>query len=875
MVDMLHSKGAIPLRPPQFVERDQVRAALEDQGAPAGDTGRVVLVSAPTGHGKTAAVTDWAHATPDEPTAWVSLDESDRDEVPWWRSVLDALTASPAVPEDSALHRLRLPSPSGEPWAREGFVATVLEALETQPTPIRLVLDDVHEIVGHPAEAALRALVRHPVRGLTLVLCSRVDPPIGLDRLRLEGRLGELRVDTLAFSVEDTARLFELASLPLSLEQAGALVERTEGWIAALRLLALSLAKASDPSSVVADFAGDDRSVADYLTDEVLAKLDQRERRVLEATCVCSPIAVDLACALTGDLGATEVLERLEATAALVRATDRRGDHYQAHELLRSHVLARLRRTDRDRLLDVYRRASAWFEARDDAAQALRYAALAGDVTATEGLLRTRAVDLLGAGAFASLRGTDELLRSRGADPQARVVLGLAALENGEVDHAGALLEPARPDAPDDAPETAVLRGIATVRLALARGRLHDAGQDAKRMSPHSVEGAPLRTLALATRGYATATADPEQARDDAQEALSVARDHDWPLLVAQARIALAFSQIHGDQLATAAEHARAVLDLAARHGWKGTPWPVGALVVLAVSDVLGGRPEQALADVTQAEGVAAVRHGEYRNALAVLRGAAEYDSGRRTEGWQVMRAARVQAVAENLDDRHLAFAALLEQQAALGLGRTREATELAGAVGARLAGTGDDAVIQARHRWTSTQDPGARAQLTPALEDNRLFLTSLAATEARVLDADIALAAGAHSHVRHRVREALRDADDHGMVRPLLCASPRLHDYLETRRGGFGAHDRTVTRILAVAHRPTSSPVGVLTKRELEVLELLSTLQSVEEIADDLVVSTNTVRTHKRAIYQKLGADNRRDAVARAHRAGLLERPE
>src|SRR4051794_8575182 len=392
---------------------------------------------------------------------------------------------------------------------------------------------------------------------------------------------------------------------------------------------------------MVSDFAGDDRSVADYLVDEVLSKLDERERRAIEAACACSPIAVDLARALTDDPAATDVLEHLETTTAMVRATDRRGEYYQAHELLRSHVLARLRRTNADRLRGVYRRASAWFEGQDDAPEAVRFAALAGDVAGTEGLLRTWAVELLAAGAFASLRGPDELLRSRGVDARARLVLGLAALENGEVDHAAALLENAPPEPQDEEPDTAVLRGIAATRLALARGHHRDAGQAANRMRPHAVNEPTLRTLALATRGYAAATADPERARDDAEEALRTAQDHNWPYLIAQARTALAFSLVHGDQLGTAVEHAHAVLALATRHGWKHTPWPAGALVVLAVADVLGGQPEQALTDVTRAEGVAPVHHAEYRNTLAVLRGAAEYDSGHRTEGWQLLRAAR------------------------------------------------------------------------------------------------------------------------------------------------------------------------------------------------------------------------------------------
>jgi hypothetical protein len=134
VMGMRHSKGIVPERPPHFVERDEVRSTLEDQSRSSG-SGRVVLVSAPTGHGKTAAVADWIRASADIATVWGSLDESDRDEIPWWRSTLGALQESPGVPEDSALHRLRRP-PRGEPWAREAFVAAVLEALDDLPAPV-------------------------------------------------------------------------------------------------------------------------------------------------------------------------------------------------------------------------------------------------------------------------------------------------------------------------------------------------------------------------------------------------------------------------------------------------------------------------------------------------------------------------------------------------------------------------------------------------------------------------------------------------------------------------------------------------------------------------------------------------------------------
>ena len=156
-------------------------------------------------------------------------------------------------------------------------------------------------------------------------------------------------------------------------------------------------------------------------------------------------------------------------------------------------------------------------------------------------------------------------------------------------------------------------------------------------------------------------------------------------------------------------------------------------------------------------------------------------------------------------------------------------------------------------------------------LDGSRHFLTSVGEADALVLDAEIALAAGHQQLVRHRVRQALQHANDHGTQRPLPSASPALHDYLEERRGTFGALDHTVTWVLARAAPPTSSPATALTEREQDVLELQPTMQTVEGLAQDLTISVNTVKTHMRRIYEKLGANERRDAVYRARRAGLL----
>lgn len=869
------SKITVQPTPSEIIERPRVRHAL---GEPTGAASPVVvLVSAPAGHGKTVAVADWVRATPDVPTAWLSLDAWDRDEGRWWWSVITALCACPQVPADSALGRLTSPSTEGHsPDGPDGtpFLATVLDALDDLPEPVRLVLDDVHEIVGHPAEQGLRDLVRYPVRGVALVLCSRFDPPIGIDRLRLSGRLREVRVDALAFTTGDAARLFEQMSVDLAPDQVRSLVERTEGWVAALRLVARSLQTSPDPAAVVKDFAGDDRSVADYVVDEVLSKLDDRERRCLEAASACSPISVDLAVALTGDRDAAEALEHVEATTGMVSAVDRRHEQFRTHELLRSHVLARLRRTRWQHLRDLYRGAAQWYDDQDDSAAALHYSALAGDVVGTEALVRARAIELLARGALDSLEEPHRLLEARGQDHLARMILALVALEHDDLDRAATLAEETGPEGDHEDANLGTFRAVLRTRLALAGGHPGKAYEAARRILPEVVTGAPLRSVALVTRGYAAVASETDRALADAEKAQSLGERHGWPFVVAQARTVLALAHAHRDELRPAVEHAHAVLDATSREGWKRTPWSAGALVVLATADVLGGRPEHGLAEVVRAEALTATHHLEHRYALEVLRGTAEHDTGRVLDGWHRLRACRAGRSGDDLGTRQVALAALLEQEMALGLGRMREAAELVRAVAPSVGGTGDGDVLEARELLATRRDSGARRLLGPALDGTRPFVTALAEMEALLLDAEIHLAQGAHPMVRRRVHDALVRTSANGVVRPLVRAAPVLHQYLAQRRGSFGELDVMIDRVLAAAPSMAERPVAPLTEREREVLELLPSMRSVVEIAADLAVSANTVKTHQRAIYHKLGADNRRAAVLRARSIGLLSDP-
>lgn len=866
---MRWAKTVVPLRPPGFVDRPSLDALL-DQHGDAHEHGRVVLVSAPAGQGKTVAVAEWTRRHPETPTAWVSLEPADRDGSCWWDTVLSAL----GTVLDDAEHQPDVPDDQDP-------VAATLDALDRLPNSAVLVLDDVHEIVGHPAFDGLLALLRLPLPKLTIVLCSRFDPPMGLERMRLHGRLTQVRVAQLSFDRDDAARLFAAHGLRLAADEVATLVDRTEGWVAALRLAALSLQELDDVSAFVADFAGDDRSVADYLVGEVLAVLDERQIAVLETGCVSTPMPVELAIELSGIDDAAAVLDHLESATALVTATDRRRTLFRTHELLRSHVLARWRRRDPARLADLHHRAASWYDERGEHPEALRCAAAAGDVPTVQLLVRSRAIELIGRGAFDALVHTEKVLAAAADDPRVRLVLGLSAVERGDLDHGEQLIDTAERDLSTHRPlehqsgNLVVFRRIVAARTAFVRGRLPAAIAVGATIDPDAVDDVALRALALNTRGTALLASDREQSRRDCQEALALAESHDWPYLALQAQSTLALADNHAGEPARLQRHARAVIDRAGAQGWGDSSWTMRAWFALATSEVLRGDPHPALDRLARADAACPPDHPHFAAALAVLRGAAEHDAGQALQGWQRIRHARLTGSDDSTHEVHTkALAALLEQQAALALGRRREAGEVTRALGPRLEGAAELALLRARDQW-SARDHRARATLGPVLTGELPALTSLAVAEAPLLDAEIALARGEPSTARDRLRRALALAHRTGVVRPLRHAAEPLRRFLAEHRGGFAELDPLVDEVLAGTASPVAAPHH-LTARERDVLELLPTMRSSADIANDLTLSVNTVKTHQRAIYQKLGVDNRRQAVTRARHIGLLvsERP-
>src|SRR4051794_11459730 len=323
------AKIAVPQLPREFVVRTRLRTHLE-----AADPADVGLVCAPAGYGKTLLLADWALNSTAADVAWVGLDRDDNDPKRLWASVIAAVAACPSVPSDSRLHGPWLWRPAGVPE----FLAELGVALQRLSRPVRLILDDVHELVDPDALHGLQIFMRNRPAGLQLVLAGRLDPPLSLPRLRLAGRLWEVRAARMRFSLAEVATLLARSGVQLTPGQAEVLHARTGGWAAGLRLAALAVAQTADRDGFLADFSGDERSVADYLVEEIISGLPEDLRQFLRLVSISDLVPCGLAVELSGREDAESVLDRLEHQTSLVAAAGPRREVYRVQELLRTYL---------------------------------------------------------------------------------------------------------------------------------------------------------------------------------------------------------------------------------------------------------------------------------------------------------------------------------------------------------------------------------------------------------------------------------------------------------------------------------------------------------------------------------------------------------
>jgi LuxR family maltose regulon positive regulatory protein len=357
-----------------------------------GLSGNVTLLSAPAGFGKTTLLTAWLE-TIDRPTAWLSLDDSDNEPAAFVHALAAALqNIFPDTCQASAslLKAPQFPSPA--------HVATLLlNDLADIPDDVVLVLDDYQSVHSSPVHRLLELLIGHLPSQVHLVLATRSDPPLPLARWRAQGRLNELRGSDLRFTLQETlAFLSRVVGKELAQQTAGALEERTEGWIAVLRLAALSLRSSADGAAFLQRLHNSpDRLMNSYLVEEILAQQAPTVQELLMRTSMLEQFCAELGAAILGNDASTAhvqaTLDWVERSNMFLVPLDEHQGWYRFHPLFQRLLQQRLQaRISQEELATLHRRASAWYAAQGLIEQALKHALAAGDASGAAQLVEAQ-----------------------------------------------------------------------------------------------------------------------------------------------------------------------------------------------------------------------------------------------------------------------------------------------------------------------------------------------------------------------------------------------------------------------------------------------------------------------------------------------------
>ncbi|HET6979405.1 MAG TPA: LuxR C-terminal-related transcriptional regulator [Pyrinomonadaceae bacterium] len=358
--------------------------------------GKLTLVSAPAGFGKTSLVAAWQKEC-DTPLAWVSLDDEDNEPLRFLDYLIAALQMVDADLGDESAELL---SRSSTPPIKV-VLTSLLNEINAYDKEFVLAFDDYHVIHEHGIHEALSYLIERLAPHAHALIATRSDPPFPLGRLRARGELKELRASDLRFdNTEAAAFLNEVMSLELTSQDVAALEERTEGWIAGLQLSALSLQGRANRSDLVKDFAGDNRFVLDYLLEEVLNCQTEEVQDFLLRTSVLTRLNGSLCDALTGDQRGHELLEQLDRANLFLIRLDNRGEWFRYHHLFADLLRLKLKQKQSGALHELQIKASEWCEKNHLPEEAIHYALAGQDWDRALNLIEPVAFSMISLGGF-------------------------------------------------------------------------------------------------------------------------------------------------------------------------------------------------------------------------------------------------------------------------------------------------------------------------------------------------------------------------------------------------------------------------------------------------------------------------------------------
>jgi LuxR family transcriptional regulator, maltose regulon positive regulatory protein len=821
-------------------------------------------VSAPAGWGKTALLSDWANSgAPPGPVAWPELGPDHDSPEAFWGAVTSALAA--ARPE------------------LEGLVSP--EGLDVAHGPVVLVVDDLQEVASREIVYDLDRLIAQSPANLRVVVATRVDPPLRLHRLRLAGALGEVRGADLALDRPELQSVLEAAGVELDEHDLDLLLERTEGWPAAVRLAAMSLEEVDDRHDFVRRFAGDDRALSDYLFTEVLSRQRQALFDFLIRTSVAERLTGQLAALLAGDPDGDVTLTELASRHGLVDALDAHGEWYRYHPLLREALRLELGRRYPDEIPLLHRQAASWYAERRLPMEALRHAVESRHWPLVAELVGRHWLALAVRGHAAQLRELMTRIPRAVVDGDAELSLAAAGLrlEGGTDRGADELLVRAYEHALELEPPRRVRFGVTSAVISLYRARVMGDPEEALSAARIAL-GEPweeaveddVRALAFANLGIAELMDDQaEPAERHLEQAAGLAQEcgNEHVELLADAFGAAAAMRSGRVQLGE--ERAHRALAIAERRGWVESGGGAQALLVLGVARLWAGHLDAAEQFVDQAQ-LAAAGSGDrfVASFVATVQARVLILRGRPVEALDMLGSV---SGAPRRPPRLIAVPVMLfEADAWLALGEP----DRSGAVLDAIAEDGepDVALARAKLHLIAGEPDRALQQLEAFHECERAPILPIAHCQAFVLEAIVRDALGDEDAALGALERALDLAEPRGFAGVIARFGASLRSLLRRAIERGTSHRALAGELLAILEGPAGEarPAAAellepLSERELAVLRFLPTMLSNAEIGAEMFVSPNTVKTHLKHIYRKLDVADRREAVRRARELHLL----
>ena len=874
---ILEAKITAPSVPEWAVQRPRITKmiAVSTRSCP------LTVVTGPPGAGKTMALALWAAAEPG-PVAWVGLDEFDNRPGVFWSYVLAALGRCGVVVPRALRSAVR-----GRE-ADDGFLLRLAATLADQDPTVTLILDDLHLLTEPQVLKGLDFVLRNSGTGLRLAVSSRMDPLLPLHRYRLTGQLTEIRARDLAFSVAEAGLLLAQHGSTLTAEWLESLTHRTEGWAAGLRLAAISLGTHPDPGRFLTELIIEDSALTGYLVDEVLNAQPPQVRDVLLSTSILKQVSADISVELVGDEQAAGILATLARTNAFVQPIG--SGWYRYHTLFAEMLRLKLRHEHPDRVTVLHARAASWYRRNGKLTDAVRHAALIGDWP----LAADMVVDGLAIGQLIAPRA-DQLLAAEFAgmppgrawsEPAPHLVAAAMALAAGQHESCAAALEAADrilERLPADQQVTAQLTGaIIRLYVCLRTGDLVAAAAAviraellvSKMPSGMLTRNPDITQRVLAGRGAVELWSGH---LDEAARILEAGADAASPAEYDATGCLgyLALAEALRGRLYRAAELAGQVTHAAGEHRSADDIPAPAALIALAWVYLQRNELRETRLCLKQADSALSVTPDKLIATAAYLVAAGgALAEGRALVAVQIIARARSGGPVPAWLDYQLGLA---ESRALVAAGDVQGALTAAERAG---RGTSLEATVTIAQAWAAAGDgDNAQRALQPALTGGSRVPDRIR-MQAWLVDARLNYASGNQAHGRRSLASALRLAEPEQLRLPFTVESSWLGPVLQRDPELTGPHRQLLAPALPHEQLPgTASPpdqaailvVEPLTEREREVLRHVSGMLNTAEVASEMYISVNTVKTHLRNIYRKLAAAHRSEAVRRARELELI----